>query len=74
MKFPIEEGIGEVRGNQLMAKECYFATVKGKPMVKETFTVSSDNLAKQKQNKVEVTKGVRVDKQGKITKVRTQMA
>lgn len=28
IKFPIDVGIGEVRGNQLMAKEFYFGVVK----------------------------------------------
>lgn len=38
--------------------------------------MKSDNLAEQRQNKVEAAKGVtkvKVDQQGKIAKVRTQM-
>lgn len=46
IKFSMEEGIGEIRDNQLMTKECYFATVKGKQKAKEIFIVSSNNLAK----------------------------
>lgn len=34
MKFHTEEGIKEVRGNQLIARECYFATMKGKQKAK----------------------------------------
>lgn len=30
VKFLTKEGIREVNGNQLLARECYFATVKGK--------------------------------------------
>jgi hypothetical protein len=30
MKFPTERGIGEERGHQRIARECYSATLKGK--------------------------------------------
>lgn len=55
-----------------MARECYFAIVKGKQKARKTFTVSSDNLAEQKQNKVKTIKGmanVKINKHGKTTKV-----
>lgn len=48
IKFPTKEGIEEVRGNQLMARECYFVVIKGKQKAKEMFKVSLDNLALQK--------------------------
>lgn len=44
MKFPTEACIGEVKGNQVMTKECYFTIVKEKQKVKETFTISLDSL------------------------------
>lgn len=31
MSFPMEKGIGEVRGNQVIARECYMASLKGEP-------------------------------------------
>lgn len=46
MKFSTDVEIGEVKGNQLIARECYFMTVKAKQKAKETFTVRSDNLIK----------------------------
>lgn len=30
MRFPTEEGVGEVRDDQTMARECYMASLKGK--------------------------------------------
>jgi hypothetical protein len=29
MKFPIESGVGKVRGNQWTARQCYNVTLKG---------------------------------------------
>lgn len=34
MKFSTEVGIGEVRGNQIMARECYLVAVRGKQKLK----------------------------------------
>lgn len=31
MLFPTEKGIGEVKGDQVIAKECYMALLKGEP-------------------------------------------
>lgn len=42
LKFPIEEGVGKVRGNQIIARECYFAVVRGKQNLEKIFTVSLD--------------------------------
>lgn len=58
MKLSMEEGIGEVKGNQLMDKECYCTIVREKQKAKEMFTMSSNNLAEQKKNKIEATKGI----------------
>lgn len=59
-----------------MANECYFAVVRGKQKAKETFIISLDSLAGQKQKKVRLAKGVakvKIDKQQKIAKIGTQM-
>lgn len=47
-----------MKGNQLMAKESYLTTIRGKQKSKKIFTISLGNLTKQKQNKVEAAKGV----------------
>lgn len=39
-KLLIEVNVEKVRGNQMMARECYFAVVNRKPKAKEIFTVS----------------------------------
>lgn len=46
MKFPIEASAREVRGNQVMARKCYFTAIKGKQKAKEMFTASLHNFAK----------------------------
>lgn len=46
MKFLIEAKIGEVRGNQIMARECYLEAARGKQKAEETFSASMDNTAK----------------------------
>lgn len=40
MKFSIEVGIRDVKRNQVMAKECYFTTIKGKQKVKKTIPMN----------------------------------
>ena len=45
MKFPIEEGVGEVKGNQLAAMRCYNISMK-KVSNLTTITVASVSEAK----------------------------
>lgn len=41
MRFPSEGGIGEVRGDQVAARECYMASLKGEPAPKESMSIDS---------------------------------
>lgn len=38
MRFPTEEGVKEVKGDQMVARECYVASLKGKES-KEALTI-----------------------------------
>lgn len=76
MKFLTAAGIEEVRGNQLITRECYLIEIKGKQKAKEMFKLSSNNLAEQKQSKVEPAERetkVKVNEQRKTAKIWTQM-
>lgn len=42
MCFPTEGGVEEVRGDQVVARECYMASLKGESALKETMII--DNL------------------------------
>lgn len=52
LKFPTKARIEKVSGNQTIGRECYFATIKGKPKTKETFIVSSKVRPEQSQQNV----------------------
>lgn len=76
LKFPTKEKVGEVRGDQIMARESYLTAVRGKQKAKETFNVSLNQAVEQKQVKVEPAKGivkVNIDKQGRMVSIGSQM-
>lgn len=41
MRFPTENGVREVKGNQVAAWECYMASLKGEPTPKENMSFDS---------------------------------
>lgn len=41
MHFPMEKGINEVKGDQVTAKECYMASLKGEPAPRESMSIDS---------------------------------
>lgn len=41
MRFPIKKGVREVKGDQVDARECYIALLKGEPALKESITIDS---------------------------------
>lgn len=41
MRFPIEEGVREVRRDQVVARECYMASLKGESAPKENMAIDS---------------------------------
>lgn len=41
MCFPTKEGVGEVRGDQVTARECYVTSLNGEPTPKETMSIDS---------------------------------
>ncbi|XP_077223417.1 uncharacterized protein LOC143857029 [Tasmannia lanceolata] len=43
MKFPTQEGVGEVRGHQMVARRCYFTSLKGTNAPEESFTIDSQD-------------------------------
>ncbi|XP_077249357.1 uncharacterized protein LOC143888847 [Tasmannia lanceolata] len=43
MKFPTRTGIGEVRGQQMMARQCYAASLKGSNAPAENFMIGSED-------------------------------
>jgi len=53
MKFPISQGVGQVRGNQKQARVCYVSSTKGtkgkrKMMTKETLMISEQKIKANK--------------------------
>ena len=42
MKFPIEQGVGEIKGNQVLARECYQAVLASKENY--TWTIEEKTL------------------------------
>lgn len=51
MRFPTEKGIGEVRGDQVIARECYMASLNGEPSSsKENMSIEGlENRGKKTQ-------------------------
>ncbi|XP_077223335.1 uncharacterized protein LOC143856939 [Tasmannia lanceolata] len=43
MKFPTRTGTGEVRGQQMVARQCYAASLKGSNAPAENFAIGSEN-------------------------------
>ncbi|XP_077223459.1 uncharacterized protein LOC143857073 [Tasmannia lanceolata] len=43
MKFPTQTGIGEVRGQQMVAHKCYAASLRGSNALAENFTIGNED-------------------------------
>lgn len=41
MRFPMEKGIKEVKRNQLVARECYMASLEGESIPRENMSIES---------------------------------
>lgn len=41
MRFLIKGEVGEVKGDQVVARECYMASLKGEPTLKENMSIDS---------------------------------
>lgn len=49
MRFPMEKGIGEVRGDQVIARECYMASLKGESSSsKENMSIEGPEIQGEK--------------------------
>ena len=69
MKFPTEEGVGEVKGDQLVAKRCYNISMK-KVLNPTTLTVAS--VSKAKGEPAELLEDV-VVREGKVLQIGTYL-
>ena len=56
MKFPIEQGIGEIKGDQVLAKECYQAVLASKENHAWTIEEKSPEIM-EKLETVELAEG-----------------
>jgi hypothetical protein len=75
MKFPTDHGIGEVRGDQVAARNCYNITLKD-PARRETLEVKIDDPGKvtQKTEPAEDMDEVEIDGPDKKVRVGSQLA
>ncbi|XP_075665528.1 uncharacterized protein LOC142635214 [Castanea sativa] len=69
VKFPIEDGVGEVKGDQVLARECYQAVL----AVKENHTWT---IKEKKEDKVEALEAVELVKgeTAKVTRIGTTLS
>jgi hypothetical protein len=75
MKFPTDNGIGEVRGDQVAARNCYNITLRD-PIKRETLEVKIDNPGQgmQKAEPAEDMDEVEIDGPDKKVKVGSQLS
>jgi hypothetical protein len=67
MKFPIEEGVGEVKGNQVMTKGCYIISMK---KVSDPTTLTMATVFEAKEELAEPFEEVVIE-EGKVLKIGT---
>jgi hypothetical protein len=67
MKFPTEEGVGEVKGDQLAARRCYNLSVK---KVSDPTTLTVASVSEAKGEPTESLEDVAVG-EGKVLQIRT---